>query len=196
MIESVLMRKEQVVPLSLPDLTGVAERVLNQALAFCASRMGLNSTQAAASEVRQGNVTARVHCCSGIARQVAEALGSSEQNVMAIYTPDQDLDLQTMCSDRETQPKSMVHLFVWMRRKTAAFDSLVTAWDRALVQVCKDTIGVQGQRSLLDVQVMDDAYLEQHFGAGRSKGMVTRLAVYWLRTMNQAVDVVYAREGG
>ena len=36
--------------------------------------------------------------------------------------------------------------------------------------------------------------IEKHFGSGRSQRMPTRLAAYWMWTMNQAVDIVYARK--
>jgi hypothetical protein len=195
MIEPGLTWKMPTMPLPWPDMAAAAEHVLSRALELCAKRMGLDGAQAAADQVRQGNITARVHCCSGIARQIAESLGSSDQNVRAVYALDDDTLLREMCSNQETQYQSKVHLFVWMQHKTTALDSLVTAWDRALVQVCKDTIGAKGQTSLLDVQVMDDAHFEEHF-AGRKKGMITRLAVYWLQTMDRTVDIVYTRQEG
>ena len=135
MTEAVLTQKDITLPLQLPDMTAVAERTLTWALELCAKRMGLmDGAQAAARHVRQGNVVARMHCCSSIARQIAESLGASEQNVRAIYAPDYDVLFWDLCSGEQTRDESMVHLLVWTRRKTAAFDSLVTAWDRALAQ--------------------------------------------------------------
>lgn len=195
MVESVLTQTLEPLPLQWPDLAGAAERVFSRALEVCARRMGLSDVQAAAAEVRQGNVTARMHCCAGIARQIAEALGSSEKNIRAIYAPDDDVPLQELCEGQGTQPKSTIDLFVWTRHKTAELDALIAAWDRALVKACQGMIGSQGQTSLLAVHVMDDAHIEEHFGAGLNGRLGTRLAVYWLRTVNQAVDVVYSRNG-
>lgn len=130
-----------------------------------------------------------------MAEQVAESLGASEQNVRAIYAPDQDILFRDLCSDEEARDESMVRLLVWTRRQTAALDSLVMAWDRALAQACRDKIGSNGQMPLLDVQVIDDTEVENHLGAGRREGMATRLAVYWMWTMNQVVDIVYDRGG-
>jgi hypothetical protein len=106
------------------------------------------------------------------------------------------MSFQDLCSDKGIADESMVQLLVWTQRRTAAFDSLVTAWDRALAQACKDAIGTQQQMPLLDVQVIEDTEIEKHFGAGRSARMAThQLAVYWLQTTNQVVDIVYARRG-
>jgi hypothetical protein len=192
MTEAVLTHRDITMPLPLPDVTALAERVLTWALELCAKRMGLDGVQAAADRVRQGNTVARMHCCSSIARQVAESLGTSERNVQAIYAPDYDALFWDLCSDAE-RSESMVRLLVWTRRKTSEFDSLVSAWDRALAQACSEKLGAHEQAPSLDVQVMDDTDLERHFGSGRRRGMATRLAVYWMRTMNQAVDIVYTR---
>ena len=195
MTEAILTQKGAALALQLPDMTAVAERALTWALELCARRMGLDGPQAAAHHVRQGNAVARMHCCSGIAKQIAESLGASEQNVRAIYAPDYDVLFRDLCSDEEARDESMVRLLVWTRRKTAALDSLVTAWDRALAQACRDKIGSHGQVPLLDVQVIDDTDVEKHFGSGRNEALATRLAVYWMWTMNQVVDIVYARSG-
>jgi hypothetical protein len=179
----------------LPDVTAAAAHALTWALELCASRMGLDGPQTAARHVRQGNAVARMHCCSGIAKQVAESLGASEENIRAIYAPDYDILFQNLCSDKEAQDESMVRLLVWTQRKTAVLDSLVTAWDRALAQACRDKIGSHWQGPLLDVQVIDDTDVEKHFGSVRNESLATRLAVYWMSTMNQVVDIVYARSG-
>jgi hypothetical protein len=195
MTEAVLTRKEAKLPLQLPDLAATAERTLTWALESCARRMGLDDSQAAAQHVRQGNAVARLHCCSSIAKQVAESLGGAEQKVRAIYAPDYDILFQDLCSDVGSQDESMVRLLVWTQRQTEALGSLVTAWDRALAQACRDKIGSQGQAPMLDVQVMEDTDIEKHFGSRWSEGMTTRLAVYWMWTMNQVVDIVYDRRG-
>jgi hypothetical protein len=193
MSKAVSTHKEATLPLS--DMTAVAGRVLTWALELCARRMGLDGPQTAAHYVRQGNVVARMYWCSSIAKQIAECLGASEQNVRAVYAPDYDVLFRDLCSNEEPRGESMVCLLVWTRRKSAALDSLVTAWECALAQACRDTIGSHGQAPLLDVEVMDDADVEKHLGSGWSEGMATRLAVHWLRARKQAVDIVYERRG-
>jgi hypothetical protein len=193
MTEAVLTQKEATLSVQLPDMTAVAERALTWALEFCARRMGLDSPQIAADQVRRGSTVARMYCCSSIAKQVAESLGASEQNIRAIYAPDHDILFQDLCSGEEARNESMVSLLVWTRRKTAALDSLVTAWERALKQACRDRIDSHGQVPVLDVQVIDDTDVEKHFGSDRNEALATRLAVYWMWTTNQVVDIVYDR---
>jgi len=195
MAEAILARKEVTLSLPLPDMTAVAERALTWALESCARRMGLAGAQAAAHHVQQGDVVARVHCCSSIAKQVAESLGASEEGVRAIYAPDYDVLFEDLCSDKGAKDGSMVRLLVWTRHHTVALDALVAAWDRALAQACRDKIGSHGQAPSLDVHVMEDADIERHFGSGWSEGMTTRLAVYWMWSTNQVVDIVYDRSG-
>jgi hypothetical protein len=191
MTEAILTHREAPPSLPLPDVTAAAERALTWALESCARRMGMEGAQAAARHVRQGNVVARVHCCSSIAKQVAESLGASEQSVRAIYAPDYDVLFEDLCSDREAGDKPTVRLLVWTRRQTPSLDSLVAAWDRALAEACREKIGPHGQAPSLDVQVMEDTDVAKHFGSCWREGMTTRLAVYWMWTMNQVVDIVY-----
>ena len=116
-------------------------------------------------------------------------MGSSDQNVKAIYAPEQD----GLGNGRSDEP--MVRLLVWTRRKTHAFDALVTAWESALCQACQDAIGLQHGTRLVDVQVMDDAYVAQHFGSIRNRCATARLAACLMRATNEMPDIVYEREG-
>lgn len=177
----------------LLDMTAVAERVLTRSLESCARRMGLQGPQKAAYHVRNGNVVARMYYCSSMAKQVAECLGASEQNIRAIYAPDYDVLFRNLSSNEGPREEAMVCLLVWTRLKTTALDSLVTAWERALTKVCSETIGSQGKAPLLEVQLMDDADVEKHLGSGWREGMATRLAVHWLWARKQAVNIVYDR---
>jgi hypothetical protein len=183
--------EEEATPLL--DMTAVAERASTRALESCARRMGLEDPQKAVYHVRNGNAVARMYYCSSMAKQVAECLGASEQQIRAIYAPDYDVLFRDLSSKEAPQGEAMVCLLVWTRHKTAALGSLVAAWERALAQACRDTIGSRGQASLLEVQVMDDADVEKDLGSGWSEGMATRLAVHWLWARRQAVNIVYDR---
>jgi hypothetical protein len=187
------VHNEEEAALPLLDLSAAAERAVARALESCAGRMGLEGPRQAAYQVRNGNAVARMYYCSSMAKQVAECLGASEQYIRAIYAPDYDVLFRGFCSNEEPREEAMVCLLVWTRLKTAALDSLVTAWERALTEACRDTIGPRGQASLLEVQVMDDTDVEKHLGSGWSEGMATRLAVHWLWARRQAVNIVYDR---
>ena len=194
MTDAVLPQKGATQPPHVPDVTLSAERALTRALELCAAKMGLDGPHTAAHHVRQGNAVARMYFCSGMAKQVAESLGASEQNVRAICAPDYDVLFQDLCSRGKARDEWMVRLLVWTRCKTSELDSLVIAWRRALLEVYRDTVGSDDKPPLLDVQIIDDADVEQHFRPGRGEGRATRLAVYWMAKMNQVVDIVYERE--
>jgi hypothetical protein len=195
MTDAVLPQQGATLSSQQPDITAVAEGALTWALELCARKMGLDSPRTAAHHVRQGSAVARMYFRSSLAKQIAEFLGASEQDVRAILAPDYDVLFRDLCARGEAREESMVRLLVWTRRRTAALESLVIAWDRALAQAYGGSIGASGQAPLLDVQVVDDTDVEKHVGLARSEGMATRLAVYWMGTMNQVVDIVYDRGG-
>lgn len=189
MAEAVPLQKRSTV--QLPDMTAAANRALDLAFESCARLMQLATPSAAAYQMQHGNAVARMHCCTSITREIAQSLGASDQNVRAIFAPDYDLLFQDLWSDTRTQPKPMVSLMVWTRQRTAKLGALVTAWDRALVQACRDRLGSDEQTPLLDVHIVDDIEIRQRLGADRSAMTATRLAVHWMGSTNQVVDIVY-----
>jgi hypothetical protein len=152
-------------PLQLPDMASMAEVVLTQALEFCAQKMGLDSPEAVVACLRQGDNTAFGYWHYGLARQVAEYLGTWDEDVKAVYIYDYDATPEDSCFE-EMIPAEPVHLIVWAQRKTAALESLVAALERALVQSCADLINKTKLMHLLDVQLVDDADAENRTGYG------------------------------
>jgi len=65
-----------------------------------------------------------------------------DENVKAVDTLDYDATRKDFCFGKAIQGTSLTHLIVWTQRKTAAFDSLVAALDRALVQGYADILGI------------------------------------------------------
>ena len=193
MTGAILTNQRSSPALHLPDLTAAADRAINWALESCARLMDLDGPSAAAHQIQRGNAVARMHCCTSISRQIAQSLGASERNVRAAFSPDHDVLFEDLCSDAQAQHKPMVSLMVWTKHKTANLDSLVAAWDRALVKACREKIGAHEQASLLDVHIVDDVEIQKCFGAGCEAVTATRLAVYWMWSTNQVVDIVYSR---
>ena len=152
-------------PLQLPDAASMAEATLAKALEFCAQKMGFDSHQAVVGHLRQGDSTTCSYYHYNLAKQVAEFLGALDENVKAVYICDYDATPEDLCFGEATQA-SLVHLVVWARRKTGALNSLVAALDRALVQSYADLIGMRQLAHLLDVQVIDDADVENRVGYG------------------------------
>ena len=180
-------------PPQLLDLSAAADCALDLALESCARLMDLGAPSAAADRIRRGNAVARMHCCTSVTQEIAKSLSSLDRNVRAVFAPDHDLLFENLCSDARTQGKPMVSLMIWTRHKTARLDSLVAAWDRALVQACREKIGAHEQAPLLDVHIVDDDEIQNNLGADRRVVTATRVAVYWMWSTKQVVDIVYDR---
>jgi hypothetical protein len=152
-------------PLQLPDAASMAEAALAKALEFCAQKMGFDSHKAVVDHLRQGDSTACSYCHYSLAKQVAESLGALDENAKAVYICDYDATPEDLCFG-EAMQAPLVHLIVWAQPKTAALNSLVETLDHALVQCYADLIGMGQLAHLLDVQVIDDADVENRVGYG------------------------------
>ncbi len=85
--------------------------------------------------------------------------------VKAVYLYDYDATSEDACFGEMAVPP-VLHLIVWAQRKTVALNSLAEALDRALVQNYAELMGAAQLAHLLDVQVVDDADVENRVGYG------------------------------
>jgi hypothetical protein len=152
-------------PFRWPDASSTAKVVFDEGLAFCARKAGLKDTQTALERLRQGDATIRHYCRYGLAKKVAESIGHLDDNVKAVYTLDYDATPEDRCFSSEAQT-SPIHLIVHAARKTDALNALVGALDRALVKEYANIIDAPQLTHLLDVQVVDDADVEDRIGYG------------------------------
>jgi hypothetical protein len=149
----------------LPDAASTADIVLNQAMEYCAQKMGLEAAWLAGDRLKQGDGTACSYCRYSTAKQMAEALGSLDENVKAVYLYDYDATPEDLCFG-EAVHASPIHLIVCVERKTSALESLVDALDHALVQSYAAMMGKSRLAHILDVQMVDDADVENRTGYG------------------------------
>jgi hypothetical protein len=171
-------------PTQSTDTNDIAERAWSWALESCADRMGLDGSEAVAEQMRQGNDLVRMHCCHGLAEQVAASLRSSYQDIQAVYAPDCNTCPQGFCADERVLQTPFVHLLVWAQHKTPALSSRTAALGNALARVGQGIVGTRELPNLLYARVIDNADLEKLFGAGRRERWPIRLQAYLL-AMNE-----------
>lgn len=152
-------------PFHLPDATSAAEDALAKALEFAASQMAAPNTAAVIDALRHGDTTANQYTTYGLARQLAETLGSLDENVSAVYLFDAEATLEDQMFGE--QPRNLsVHLIVQVERKTNALASLVSGLDRALAQAIASLMATPRLAHVLDAQIVDTAEIRQRIGYG------------------------------
>lgn len=159
------MEVDTAAPFRWPDATSTAQVVLDEGLAFCARKAGLEDTQRVVEGLRNGDSTVCHYCRYGLAKKMAESIGRLDENIKAVYVLDYDATPEDRCFSSEKNT-SLIHLIVWAARRTDALDALVRALDRALVEAYADLIDAPHLAHLLDVQVVDDAAVENRRGYG------------------------------
>lgn len=152
-------------PFHWPDASSTADVVLKEGLAFCAQKAGLKDAQTVVQRLRQGDSTVLDYCRYGLAKKVGECIGSLDDNVKAVYVLDYDATPHDSAHGTRCDA-SLIHLIVWAARRTDALDALLKALDRAVVRKYADMIDAPRLTHLLDVQVVDDADVEDRRGYG------------------------------
>ena len=171
---------------SLPavsDVVSMAETALTEALESLARKMRLKNAEAVADRLRQRDHSAWSDFHYDLASQVAEQLGTLDEDVKAAYVDEYDVTPEDSFFG-ETARTTVIYLIVWVHRKTGALKSLVTALDRALVQSYADLIGTPRLTHLLEVQVIDDGDAKNPVGYGA-----------WLFSDHFPLTEVWRREG-
>jgi hypothetical protein len=150
---------------TLLDADSIVESVINQAVAYCAQKMGLGSGQAVWEELQRENVVACKYCHYSIARQVGDLLGTLDQNVEAVYALDYDATPQDLCYTEDGQT-TLIHLIVRVKRKTNALNAVMEVLAQALVRAYGKLLDRPRLEHLLDVQVVDGADVAKRIGYG------------------------------
>jgi hypothetical protein len=172
----------------------VAARAWALALESCANALRLESPEVAADQMLQGNHLARMHCCYGLAEQIAASLWSLQQDLQAVYAPECDSCPQDFClDDGDGANAPCVHLLVWARQRTPALAARAAALGNALARVCQDMSGTQELPTVLHLRVIEDGDLVKLFGVGQRERWSARLQAYWL-SMNEVVQTLYPQE--
>lgn len=163
--EKVVQTKKGTPEWSFPDAVSMAESIVTNSMDFCARKMRLSNTDAVVEQLQEREAAACNYCQYSVAKEVGEALGSLDKNVRSAYMLDYDATPQDLAFAVEKRGV-MIHLIVWVERKTNALNSIVASLDRALAQDFAKLLNMEKLEHLLDVQVVDDSDVENRTGYG------------------------------
>ena len=147
-----------------PDVARVAEKILAEALEFCALKMQIESADAVVDRMQCDPDTGSCFRY-GLAKYAAECLGTLDDDIKTVYLYEYEATPEDLCFG-ETQPVSLIHLIAWVTRKTSALTALISAVDRSVADACADRMGVSGLCHMLDVQIIDDTDVDRGVGYG------------------------------
>jgi hypothetical protein len=178
----------------LSDPIAIAERAWALALTSCANTLHLEGPEIAAEQMLQGNDLARMHCCQGLAEQVAASLWSTQQDLQAVYAPECDSCPQDFCIDDGGGANlPCVHLLVWARQRTPALTMRAATLGNALARFGQELGELRALPTVLHLKVIEDDDLIKLLGAGERDRWSSRLQAYWL-SLNDVVQTLYPRE--
>jgi hypothetical protein len=152
-------------PLHLPNAASTAENVLEKALEYCSRKTGIKGTAEAIRRIRQNDHCFNEYCNYSIAEQVGAALASLDKNIKAVYMFEYEATPEDVCFGQAPH-SPLLHLLVWAQPKTKALNALVSTLDHALAHRYAELIGPSQLQHLLDVQIIDDADVENRKGYG------------------------------
>jgi hypothetical protein len=165
MTQKTKVKKVQLAASVSTNVADLAEQTMAQSLAFCAQKMGLPSPEMAIELLCQADPTACRYWHYGLAKEVAAQLGKWDENIKSVYVCDYDATPEDL-SFCEAGPSSQVHMIAWTQPKTGALTALIETLDHALAECCAEQIDLPKLSHLLDVQVVDDAEVENRIGYG------------------------------
>jgi len=146
-------------------ITGMMEG----AIKFCASKTGLKDRKQILESMRRGDCSVCEFLRYGLAKAVADYLGSMDENVRAIYTyePEYAASGDGSLPDRPISSPG-ISMIAWVSRKSAALSSVVASVSSALAGEYK-RLACPRVNALcydLDVAIADDDEVRRRIGYG------------------------------
>lgn len=139
--------------------------MVEESLAYCVAKTRLAGREAVVTHLAAGDAAVTSYFHYSLAKQVAVYLGTLDQDIKAAYTFDDEATPEDVCFGEVRRP--LVHLVIWVERKTAALSALVGTLDRLLSEQAAVALNlVEGQEYILDVQTVDDSEIANRTGYG------------------------------
>jgi hypothetical protein len=142
----------------------IVAKMVEEALAFYAARAGAGTKGKGLEAIRQGDCSACGYVRYGLAKGVAQYLGSLDDTIKAVYLYEPEY-----ATDNEMAGSACgINLLAWVKRKSAALDSMVACLDAALLTERKRLLcpTATAECFSLDVKVVDDEEVGRRRGYG------------------------------
>lgn len=161
------------------------QKIMDNAMVFCAGKMGLASNEEVMTARKNGDCTLCDYLRYGLAKELSAHLASLDETIKAVYM--YEPEIITAGDGLISQGPSMVpaiNMIVWVTRKTAALESLLASTARALEDRLMK-LGCEKASSLchtVDTALVDDEDVCARRGYGALLSSVTVLPIpIWRR---------------
>jgi hypothetical protein len=147
------------------------KNALDSAILFCADMTNLDGREGVVAARQRGDCVACEYLRYGLAKGLAEYVGSMDEHVRAIYTFDED-EPATRWDDALPNLTPGIRMLIWVERKSPALDTLVEALKTSAEQASR-SLGCRKSNALchqMDVLVVDDQDVQRRIGYGALTG--------------------------
>lgn len=142
----------------------IITNMIEDALVFCAAKTSTGTKEKALDRVLQGDCSACGYVRYGLAKDIAQYLGSIDDTVKAVYF----YEPEYATNDDTVGLSFGINLLAWVERKSAALNSMVAGLDAALIEERKRLLCPEATAECfsLDVKVADDDEVRRRRGYG------------------------------
>jgi hypothetical protein len=147
----------------------IVTSIMEEAIEFCARKTGLNDKEQILEAIHRGDCSICEYLRYGLAKELAEYLGSVDGTVKAVYFFESEYatNADGPIPDRPNLAPA-INLIAWVSRKSAALSSIVASVGSALAAEHRRLAcpKANGMCCALDVKVADDDEVQGRVGYG------------------------------
>ncbi|MCK5428323.1 MAG: hypothetical protein KAI94_02570, partial [Anaerolineales bacterium] len=163
----------------------IADKMVDQAILYCAEKNFAGDTQRARSALQQGRCDICGHVSDSLGRQIGEYLGGIDKSVKAVYKYDPErTPYPPQIKNGTPIRRGGINLVAWVDRKSPVLTTLGATLESVLAD-SQRKIGCKNATPAcytLDLQLVDDDDVAEHRGYGViADSMYMRSSRVWTR---------------